>query len=206
MTRQRGFALFDAMLAMVLLAIAAAASYTLVKSFRVNSSTQQLIRYATNITQSFMPFLEGNSPATVLDADKNQLASGFLTSIGIPKGDQMPSDCTICNVSTGMYVDGKKSLMSFDSYVDLNQILGSEFAIAVQATGAQVNQVLQSTASMFSIYCGVGLVNLNTFVGKANCALQTQDAANTTYSLFLVFPKSDGGAPSIDLKPPELAT
>ncbi len=202
MTHQRGFALFDALLALILMAIAAAASYTLVKSFRVNSSTQQLIRYSTNITQSFMPFLEGNSSSTVLSDSK--LSSKFLTSIGIPSADQVESACSYCNVEAGMYVGSGKSRMSFGSYMDPNQVLGSEFAIAVLATGAQVNQMLQSAASMFSIYCGVDRINLNTLVGKPNCTLQSQDAANTTYSLFLVFPKSDGSAPNINLTPPAL--
>ncbi len=203
MTRQRGFALFDAMLALVLLMIAAAASYTLVKSFRVNSSTQQLIRYSTNITQSFMPFLEGNSSSTVLSDSK--LSASFLTSIGIPSADQVQSGCSYCNVEAGMYVGSGKSRMSFGSYMDTTYVLGSEFAIAVLATGAQVNQMLQSAASMFSIYCGSGAgVTLNSL--KATCSLLSKDEANTTYSLFLVFPKSDGEAPDITLTPPALGT
>ncbi len=203
MTRQHGFALFDAMLALVLLMIAAAASYTLVKSFRVSSSTQQLIRYSTNITQSFMPFLEGSSSSTVLSDSK--LSSAFLTSIGIPTADQANCSSNYCNVDAGMYVADQKSRMSFGSYMDTAQLLGSEFAIAVLATGAQVNQMLQSTASMFSIYCGQGTgVTLNSL--KATCSLLSKDEANTTYSLFLVFPKSDGEAPNINLTPPALGT
>nr|MBP9727226.1 hypothetical protein [Gammaproteobacteria bacterium] len=197
------FALFDAMLALVLLMIAAAASYTLVKSFRVNSSTQQLIRYSTNITQSFMPFLEGNSSSTVLS--DSQLSSTFLTSIGIPAADQANcSTSNYCNVEAGMYVGSGKSRMSFGSYMDTTYVLGSEFAIAVLATGAQVNQMLQSAASMFSIYCKLGSVALSSI--GTTCSLLPKDQANEIYSLFLVFPKSDGEAPNINLTPPALGT
>lgn len=202
--RQRGFALFDALLAVVLMAIAAAGSYTLVKSFRANSSTQQFIRYSTNITQSFLPFLDGNN-STVLSGE--QLSTDFLNSIGIPAEDQKCSG-DYCYVNAEMYLDNatQSSVMGFGvkQTGSTSQPLANYFIIAVKAAGTQVNQVLQSASSMFSIYCPEG--PSVTLSGQSKCALQSSDdiEANAAgYSLFLVFPKSGDTAPSsTNVKPP----
>lgn len=204
--RQRGFALFEVLLAVVLMAIAAAGSYTLVKTFRANSSTQQVIRYTTNITQNFMPFLNGSSSSTVLTDDK--LAKNFLTSTGISTNDLVCEEGSYCYVKTNMPVTGgggaQESQMNFGVYIDPNYTLANEFAIGLQATGTQVNQILQGASSLFSVYCAVGAgVHLNSIA--SNCALQPSDNAGVVYSLFLVFPKSEGAAPNINLAPPALA-
>lgn len=203
MMRQRGFALFDVLLAVILMTIAAAGSYTLVKSFRVNSAAQQVMRYATTITQSFVPFLDGGNSANVLQDQK--LASSFLSAIGITTTDQVTEsgaacagDSAFCYVDSGMYTGDGKSLMSFNSVTDNTQKLASYFAIALLATGAQVNQILQSASSLFSVYCGEKNTNLNTL--SSNCSLKDKDSANEIYSLFLVFPKTSTSV-AIDLKP-----
>lgn len=193
----RGFALFDVLLAVVLMTVAAAASYTLVKSFRVNSATQQFIRYATTITQSFAPFLDG-SAATVSDGvmSSNQLSSSFLTSIGIPTTDQSPDKCSYCYVDSGMYANDEKSLMNFAvSTPDTTDFtLANYFMIGVTANGAQVNQILQSTSSLFSIYCPTSGTALSNSV--TSCDLKDKSDAATLYSLYLVFPKSGSTAPT----------
>ena len=201
--RQRGFALFDVLLAVVLMAIAAAGSYTLVKSFRANSSTQQFIRYATTLTQNFTPFLDGHSAPSLLNG--TQLSYDFLNAVDIPSEDRISSGTTTCPASTsttktycyvnsGMYLAGKLSLMGFGSVQtgDSSQPLADYFVIAVQATGSQVNQVLQSTSSLFSVYCAAGKVTLS---AASKCSLLGDSAKNSTYSLFLVFPKSGDKPP-----------
>lgn len=201
MLRRRGFALFDVLLAVVLMMIAAGASYTLVKSFRANSSVQQLIRYSTNISQSFMPFIDGSDYSNVLSSTTHQLSSDFLDSIGIPGEDQVTSageKCggTSCYVDSGMYlINGSVSRpMSFA--VSTSDAGVSYFIIAVQASSAEVNQMLQSASSLFSIYCPQGArIPLS---GQSSCSLIADTTANSamTYSLFLVFPKSGDKAPS----------
>lgn len=196
--RQRGFALFDVLLAVVLMAIAAAGSYTLVKSFRANSSTQQFIRYSTTITQSFIPFLNGADITAVLN--NNQLSTSFLKSIGIPDEDQGCSN-GFCNVDSGMYLDDKKSQMAFGVQTNADQTLANYFIIAVRATGVQVNQVLQSASSLFSVYCPVEGGSLS---GQSKCALVSKDTASTqSYNLYLVFPKSGDTPPTSSFTPPE---
>lgn len=214
MMQQRGFALFEVLLAVILMAIAAAGSYALVKSFRVNSATQQVVNYATTITQNFIPFLDGGSATTVLTASTDTLSSPFLSSIGIPATDQVTSSgaacagaTASCYVKSGMYVtSGGKSIMSFDSVTNSTQNLASYFAIALQATGAQVNQILQSSSSLFSVYCAASGSALA--AAGENCVLKSKDDANTTYSLFLVFPKTSAIASTlgIDLTPKTAVT
>ena len=116
--RQRGFALFDVLLAVVLMAIAAAGSYTLVKSFRTNSSTQQLIRYSTTITQSFIPFLNSADITHVLK--DNQLSSVFLKSIGIPDEDQQCS-----NGFCAVVVDLRSDILPDQSFLRDSHLLGN---------------------------------------------------------------------------------
>ncbi len=208
MRHQSGFALFEAMLALALMMIAAAASYTLVKSFRANSSVQQFIRYATTITQGFMPFVDGNSTDTAsggpLDASTHALSPSFLSAVGIPvenqvteKGEACAGDS--CYVNSGMYLNGATvgTPMSFAVKIDDAQVAASYFIIAVNATGLQVNQVLQNASSMFSVYCPPGAnVALD---GQSKCALQSDamiSQNSDSYSLFLVFPKSGDLAPA----------
>lgn len=204
MLRQRGFALFDVLLAVVLMMVAAGASYTLVKSFRANSSVQQLIRYSTNIAQSFTPFIDGSDYSDVLN-DSHQLSTNFLDSIGIPSEDQVTSagekcsstSATSCYVDSGMYLtNGSVSRpMSFAVQQDTTQTYANYFIIAVQASSAEVNQMLQSASSLFSIYCPQGA--RETLSGQSSCSLIADTTANSaaTYSLFLVFPKSGDTAP-----------
>lgn len=208
MVSQRGFALFEVLLALILMMIAAAASYTLVKSFRANSSVQQFIRYSTTISQSMMPFLDGNSYSTSnggpLDTTAYSLSTSFLNSIGIPAehqvnelGEACASDS--CYVSSGMYLsDGSvANPMSFSAQVDSTQMLANYLIIAVDASGLEVNQVLQSASSTFSVYCPTGKnVVLN---AQSKCSLQSDSAisdAGDQYSLFLVFPRSGDVAPA----------
>jgi Tfp pilus assembly protein PilV len=190
---QRGFALFDALLAVILMAIAAAGSYTLVKSFRANSATQQLIRYATNITQSFIPFMDGSASSTVLQGDK--LSQKFLFSMGVAEKDQtctMINNVNYCYVNAGMYVNSniaqgaKQSLMGFSRATDSNGV--NYFIIAVQATASQVSQMLQNTSSIFSIYCPISPTPLR-ISSQEWCQLPAT-GSTIAYSLFLVFPKS----------------
>lgn len=205
--RQRGFALFDVLLAVVLMAIAAAGSYTLVKSFRSNSSTQQFIRYSTTITQSALPFLNGNN-FSILSVDGAQLSASFLTSIGIPGEDQVStggSRCSsdFCYVDSGMYLDGASnaSPIGFGATTTQGDLtMGKYFILAVKATNSQVNQVLQSASSLFSIYCASGSVALS---NASKCALISKDAASDTInSLYLVFPKSGDTPPNSTITPP----
>jgi hypothetical protein len=209
MIRQRGFALFEVLLAVVLMMIAAAGAYTLVKSFRANSAVQQFIRYSTNITQSFMPFVDGNSYLSIFDANTHTIATSFLKSIGIPAEDQVDEHgaiCagTACYVDSGMYLSNGAvaSPMNFQVKMDNTQSLASYFIVAVAATGVQVNQVLQNASSLFSVYCLPKETELN---GQSKCALQSDaniSSNNDTYSLFLVFPKSGDYAPtSVGLTP-----
>ncbi|MES2204446.1 MAG: hypothetical protein V4496_04410 [Pseudomonadota bacterium] len=204
--RQRGFALFDVLLAVVLMAIAAAGSYTLVKSFRASSSTQQFIRYATTITQGATPFVNGNSADTILN-ETYQLSAVFLKSIGIPGEDQISSGTTKCStedfcyVDSGMYQDQAttSSLMSFDVQADTDQTSTSYFIVAVKATSTQVNQVLQSASSLFSVYCPVS----GALSEQPRCTLLSKDTpASNTYNLYLVFPKSGDVAPASPVTPP----
>lgn len=183
----RGFALFDALLAVILMTIAAAGSYTLIKSFRVNSATQQLIRYSTTISQNYMPFLDEGSSSPAIKGDA--LSSSFLNAIGIPQEEQIESSNSgFYYVNSGMYdTSGNKSKMSFTIFVPDSaggsQQLANHFLILVPATGSQVNQVLQSASSLFSIYCPTPGAAKTTA-----CVLNsTPDAM---YDLWLVFPKS----------------
>jgi len=180
----RGFALFDALLAVILMTIAAAGSYTLIKSFRVNSATQQLIRYATTISQNYMPFLDEGTESSVLKDDA--LSASFLNAIGIPKEDQVASaDADFYYVNSGMYVSDAKSNMSFAINIsdeEDGQKLANNFLILVPATGAQVNQVLQSASSLFSIFCPA------TGAAKST-ACTLNDTPDALYDLWLVFPK-----------------
>jgi len=202
MKKIQGFALLEALLALVLVMIAAGASYTLVKSFRANSSIQQFIRYSTNITQSFMPFLDGGAYSTVLSDDK--LSQSFLTSISIPSEDQIDCSSSYCYVNSGMYLDGSEteSNLSFGVQTDSAQQLGSYFIIAVNATGLQVNQILQTASTMFSVYCTENKgKNISSIT--STCALQPSANNSTPYSLFLVFPKSGDSPPAgANLTPP----
>lgn len=203
--RQRGFALFDVLLAVTLMAIAAAGSYTLVKSFRANSSTQQLLRYATTITQGATPFLNGSSSDTILH--ETQLSANFLKSIGIPEEDQVSNDgakCSgdFCYVDSGMYLDKTttSSSMAFAVQADTDQTLTNYFIIAVKATSVQVNQVLQSASSLFSVYCPAGGAALQ---GQSQCKLLPKDTqTNAVYNLYLVFPKSGDTPPASAMTPP----
>ena len=205
--RQRGFALFEVILAVILMAIAAAGSYTLVKSFRANSSTQQFIRYSTTITQGILSFIHGNNTETLLK--DQQLSADFLTSIGIPTEDQMSNDGTkqcsgdYCYVNSGMYLNGaaSSSAMGFGVQQDTDQSSTNYFIIAVKATSTQVNQVLQSASSLFSVYCPTDGKSLS---GQAKCALLPKNTPSTSvYDLYLVFPKSGDTAPANTIKPPE---
>lgn len=205
MRRRNGFALLEVLLAVILMMVAAAASYTLVKSFRTNSATQQFVHYATDITQSISPFL-GSGNSTILSGDK--LSTSFLTSIGIPNenflsgselNETSAAACSdeFCYVDSGMSVQNKKSAMSFTIKIDKTYQLSNYFLIATLATGAQVNQVLQNAASLFSIYCVHGS-DKTLPTGTLPCGLLPESQANETYALWLVFPKSGNTPPDIN--------
>lgn len=207
-----GFALFEVLLAVILMSVAAGASYTLVKSFRSNSSIQQFIRYSTNITQSFMPFLDGVNTDQVLGETSNGsgyygLSSAFLDSISIPKEDRV-SMGSYYYVKSGMYfTTGNPSSMGFGIWVpdynNQNNLYANDpsyFIISVKATGSQVNQVLETASPTFSIFCPAGDdTGLTDKIRK--CSLQSEaeiKAAQDKYALYLVFPKIGNYGPHLD--------
>ena len=192
--RQRGFALFEVMLAVALMAIAAAGSYTLVKSFRASSTTQQFIRYSTMITQGYIPFL---NDATSKASQGDALSTSFLNAIGIPGSDQIASGTTNYSyVSSGMpNAAGNSITMSFAVSYAATQDSVNYFSIkATGATSTEVKQVLQSASSLFSIYCPVSGSALKTVTSA--CTLSSA-ASGSAYDIWLVYPKSGSTPPTI---------
>lgn len=185
--RKMGFALLEVLLAVILMAIAAGASYTLVKSFRTNAATQQFLRYATNITQNYIPFLEseavGGTSITTPVYKSNRLSQTFLTSIGIPSED-MSCTSSYCFVSSGMYSISTGTTASNQTMQFNIGTLNSTyyFVIGVKATGGQVNQVLQSASSLFSVFYTDG--------GAMTPSSEITTEPTKEYNLYLVFPKS----------------
>lgn len=202
MKKFKAFALLDVILAVVLLGIATIGSYSLVKSFRSSSQIQQLTRYATNIAQNFMPFLEGGTSGSVLqDTGTTKLDQDFLLSIGIPQDDlercSNESGGMNCFVNSGLYYgDGKLALMNFAQVINDSVTGASYFLQALQATGSETNAIVQGLGGVFSVFCAPGeQVNINTI--SQQCALLSDDQSGETYSVFLVLPKS-GSAPPKD--------
>ena len=191
MQQKMGFALLEVLLAVILMAIAAGASYTLVKSFRTNAATQQFLRYATNITQNYIPFLEseavgGTSIATPVYKN-NGLSQTFLTSIGIPS-DDMSCASGYCFVSSGIYSASTGTASNQTMRFNIGTVSSTYyFVIGVKASGGQVNQVLQSASSLFSVFYTDGTT------ASASSEI-TADSAKD-YHLYLVFPKSGSSLP-----------
>ena len=192
MRRNLGFALLEVLLAVILMAIAAGASYTLVKSFRTNAATQQFLRYATNITQNYIPFLEseavGGTSITnpVYSATTHKLSQAFLTSIGMPSED-MSCASSYCVVTSGMYSASTSTGTASNQAMHFNiGTLNSTyyFVIGVKTSGGQVNQVLQSASSLFSVFYTEkeGGTASNSLITASNFAAQ--------YNLYAVFPKT----------------
>lgn len=195
MKLRNGFAMFDVLLAVILMAVAAVGSYSLVKSFKSSSSVQQVTQYANTITQDFMPFLEGVSFDSVLDSASHGLSEDFLTSIGIPSEDN--GDCSAvdgvnyCRVTTGLHVGGVESEMEFSQYQDTAQVGASYFIIGFNATSKQANSLAQNLGVTYSVFCD----NAGLSSSSSACGLDAGGQEGDT-SVFLVFPKSGSTPPA----------
>jgi hypothetical protein len=194
---RNGFAMFDVLLAVILMAIAAVGSYSLVKSFKSSSSVQQVTQYANTITQNFMPFLEGVSYDSVLDADSNMLSNDFLLSIGIPSEELSPEACadsssvSYCTVKTGLHTSTAESLMEFAQFQDASKVGASYFIIGFDATSKQANALAQNLGVTYSVFCdSAGLTE-----DSSPCGLDAGGQSGDT-SVFLVFPKSGSAPPA----------
>jgi hypothetical protein len=202
MKLRNGFAMFDVLLAVILMAIAAVGSYSLVKSFKSSSSVQQVTQYANTITQNFMPFLEGVSYDSVLDpAGTHKLSNDFLLSIGIPSEDLEPNEAcadssveTYCTVNTGLHTSAGESLMQFAQSQDASgtNVGADYFIVGLKATVKQANSLAQNLGTTYSVFCGTGKLS-----GATPCGLDAGGATDTT-SVFMVFPKSGKSPPSSD--------
>ena len=183
MKKSRGFALLDVLLAVILLSIVTIGSYSLVKSFRSTSAMQKLVRYATTITENYMPFLEGSVSTDVLS--DNKLSAEFLESINIPDVDLRPTDCEYCYVKTGLQDSSGADLkMNFDTVTDTDT--AANFFIigfTTSVTAGEKNQMLQSLGGVFSLYCP-----------DAACTLTSEDDSHD-YEVKMVFPKAGSTIP-----------
>lgn len=193
MKKTQAFALLDVILAVILLAIATAGSYALIKSFRSSSQVQQLTRYATNISQNYMPFLQGGTYSSVLSGDK--LSSEFLLSIGIPADDVVNCDSGYCYVNTGVYANGKESVLNFKEVIDDSVTHANYFVQGLIATGAETNAITQGLSTAFSVFCVVS--NGPLAADTQSCSLLSDDEKSGSYAVYLVFPKS-GHLPPTD--------
>lgn len=188
--RQRGFALFDVLLAVILMAIAAAGSYTLVKSFRSNSAVQQFIRYSTMIAQGYLPFLpDGASSAAITG---NALTTSFLDAVGIPSEDQMAAEeySGSAYVNSGMFDNSGQELQMGFTIAPASETGPAQYFIieVTGATGTEVTQVVENAASLFSVYCSEGS-------SAEPCKLESRTGSQS-YNLWLVFPKSGNTFPT----------
>ena len=197
MKKLQAFALLDVILAVVLLSIATIGSYSLVKSFRSSSQTQQLTRYATNISQNFMPFLEGGSFDSVLsdDGTGDKLSKDFLLSIGIPAEDAVNCDGDFCYVNSGIYANANESVLNFMEVEDDSVTHANYFIQGLSVTGAETNAIIQGLSTVFSVYC---VPAAGTALGTTteSCSLLEDSKAKDPYSVYLVFPKSGNVAPA----------
>ena len=202
MKKYRAFALLDVILAVILMCIATIASYSLIKSFRSSSQVQQLTRYATNIAQNFMPFLENGTYDSVLSSSGtgNQLSNEFLLSIAIPAEDIVDASgmaCVsgYCYVNSGVYANSKQSILNFMEVPHDSATGAAYFIQGLTATGAETNAITQSLSTIFSVFCVPGA---DAALGSpsGNCKLLADDQASSVYSVYLVFPKSGSTAPA----------
>jgi type II secretory pathway pseudopilin PulG len=223
MKQQRGFALLDTLLAVILMAVAAYGTYMVAKGFQTSSSLQTLEQRAITIAQNYMPFLQDTSmsSSSVLYAgsSNSRLSNDFLTSIGIPStalvnSSQDSSGAIFSYVNTGAYyapssssssssTEPAQSFLSFAQEIDDPTTGSSYLAIGFDLTGTQLNQVIQDMSNTFSVYYGDSGSNLNTLVtpGSTSSAPPVLTASSdnaTVYSVFLLFPKMSG-TPSLSM-------
>lgn len=195
MKLKNGFAMFDVLLAVVLMAIAAVGSYSLVKSFKSSSSVQQVTQYANTITQNFMPFLEGVSFDSVLNQDSHGLSEDFLSSIGIPSENygtcSAANSVNYCTVDSGLHTSGGESEMQFAQFQDqsTSNVGANYFIIGLATTANQANSLAQNLGATYSVFCGTGAL-----ANAAPCGLNAGGTEGAT-SVFLVFPKSGSKPP-----------
>lgn len=179
MKKTPGFSLLEVLLAVILIMIVTFGSYALVKNFRSASATQQLVRYSTTIAENYMPFLDGSASTSVKSEDK--LSRSFLESIHILSADLVNCDNNFCYVRSGLYVQGGSDEipMKFDVMSDSDTKVNFFVIILDQLTSKQKDQILQSSGSVFSLYCG-----------QVRCLLGSD--TNFAGTIKMVFPKAEG--------------
>ena len=192
MKKLHAFALLDVLLAVILLAIVTAGGYALMKNFRSTSSMQQFTRYATTITENYMPFLDGSVDTEILSGTK--LSKEFLESINIPEEDLNCNSDDYCSVKTGLYYTSSQAVCMNFSQVRDSATGGNFFLIGFSGTIAQKDQAMKSLGSMFSVFCK-GNISQKIEDDAGLCNLSSS-ASTSGISVVLVFPKSGDSLPA----------
>lgn len=160
MKKNHGLALLEVLLAIILIAVITAGSYSLVKSMSVDAGMKKFTRYATVIAKSYQPFLDSSVVSTVFSKNTKTLSRAFLQASYIPDSDlgcngtSVDSTCVVFFDLPGKYTDN--NYMKFDIAED--RTTGDQFFVIVVydiVPADQKDQMLQSLGSDFSFYCPI---------------------------------------------------
>lgn len=162
MKNQKGFALLDVLLAVVLIVTIAVASYEMINTYHDKANVQTAESDLINIAQTYAPLLNQstitNTGGSVFGNSGSYIAVSFLKSVPIPNS-RITSIVTqdgvdYANVATNLMTDGKQSRIGFEKSALTDDSSAHYFLMGMQVNYAQAVQLIQDLNDTFSIFVG----------------------------------------------------
>lgn len=176
MKNQKGFALLDVLLAVVLIITISIASYEMINTYHDKANVQTAESDLINIAQNYAPLLNQsaitNTGSSIFGSSGSYIAVSFLKSVPIPESRittiVTQNGVDYANVATNLMTDGKQSRIGFEETSLTDDSSSHYFLMGMQVNYSQAVQLIQDLNDTFSI-----------FVGDSNDYLQDAKPAST---------------------------
>lgn len=206
--RQRGFALFEVFLAVIVLAILMAGGYAILGSYRDARLVQTVERDIMNISQTYSPMLNqtmvSDSSTSSIIGDKGIMLTDFLRSVPISAQRLDTPDKPYSYLLSNLTINGTVSKVAFAQSNITSDPATNYFIAGFKATNSQVNQIIQDLNTSMGVFVGTSEQSFKD-VGDAAKALKTCVQNNCVYNVYLVSPVvSNSTNFTQDLKAPDL--
>lgn len=191
MKNQKGFALLEVLLAVILIITISIASYEMMNTYHDKANVQTAESDLINIAQTYAPLLNQsaitNTGSSVFGSSGSYIAVSFLKSVPIPESRittiVTQNGIQYANVATNLMTDGKQSRIGFEESALTDDSSAHYFLMGMQVNYSQAVQLIQDLNNTFSIFVG----NSNDYLQDAKPASALPQCKNKDCILNIYF-------------------